>query len=256
MQLLIDMLTHFPRIKRHLRSIYDFFQGLPPVSYSGISKKLIQECVGKPDPTILEIGCNDGSHTLWFLQIFKNPKVYCFEPDPRAATRFKQKVGQHPNLQLFEIALSDRNGEIEFYQSGGHKNEQEAEMMPDGWDLSGSIRKPKDHLVSHPWIKFDRAITVKTVTLDDWCEEHEIESIDFIWMDVQGAELDIFRGGKKALKKTRFLYTEYSYREIYEGQATIGKLLKYLNNFQILVRYPGDVLLTNKQLEFAPNKAL
>ena len=121
--------------------------------------------------------------------------------------------------------------------------------MPEGWDLSGSIKKPKLHLITHPSITFDQSITVKTSTLDDWCNDHSIEVIDFIWMDVQGAELDIFRGGKNALSKTRFIYTEYSNIEIYEGQANLPELLKHLKNFKIIIRYQNDVLLKNTQFD-------
>ena len=72
---------------------------------------------------------------------------------------------------------------------------------------------------------------------------------DSIKLDVQGAELDIFRGGKNALSKTRFIYTEYSNIEIYEGQANLPELLKHLKNFKIIIRYQNDVLLKNTQFD-------
>lgn len=253
-QLLRQILARFPRIKSLLKSLYSAFYGLPQVSHSKITKELIRECVGKPDPNILEIGCNDGCQTLWFLEIFENPKVYCFEPEPRAIARFNAKVGQRSNVNLFEIALSDHNGDITFYQSGGQRDEKPAKAMPQGWDLSGSIRQPKDHLTVYPWVTFDQSITVKTATLDTWCKEHGIEVIDFIWMDVQGAEIDVLRGGMNTLSKTRFIYTEYSNTELYEGQYTLKQLLKHLKNFKVLIRYLGDVLLRNKQFVSAPNK--
>ncbi|MCZ6671913.1 MAG: FkbM family methyltransferase [Verrucomicrobia bacterium] len=222
------------------------------MSCSAITKELICECVGKQNPTILEIGCNDGGHTLWFLKMFENPKIYCFEPDPRPIARFKTKFGQRPNVKLFEMALCDRNGEITFYQSDGHK----AEAMLESWDLSGSIRQPKEHLTANPWVTFEQSITVESATLDTWCNEHGIEDIDFIWMDVQGAEIDVFRGGKNAFCKTRFVYTEYSNKELYKGQHTLKQLLRQLRHFEVLIRYSNDMLLRNKKFAFAPNKAL
>nr|VFK11672.1 MAG: methyltransferase, FkbM family [Candidatus Kentron sp. LPFa] len=109
-------------------------------NFSTITRERLRECVGKSDPTILEIGANDGMHTLWFLELFDNPRIYCFEPDPRAIERFRKKVGRHPNVTLFEMALSDYNGEAIFYQSNSQY----------GWDQSGSIRKPKEHLTVFP----------------------------------------------------------------------------------------------------------
>ena len=254
MQHLKRVLDHFPRQKKALKSLYGAFNGLPPVSNSEITKELIRECVGKSCPTILEIGCNDGGHSLWFLEIFEKPDVYCFEPDPRAIARFKKKVGQRSNIRLFEIALSDHDGNITFHQSGGKHGEVSTEAMPEGWDLSGSIKQPKNHLTAHPWVTFDQSITVKTATLDNWCNEHEAGVIDFLWMDVQGAEMDVFKGATNTLTNTRFIYTEYSNKELYEGQYTLKQLLKHLKDFEVLVRYPGDVLLRNKKLVIAPNR--
>jgi len=123
---------------------------------------------------------------------------------------------------------------------------QESEIMPEGWDCSGSIRKPKNHLKVHPWCKFEKNIVIETKTLDTWCREQGIDRIDFIWMDVQGAEIDVIRGARNALKKTRYLYTEYSNKELYEGQLSLKQVLKELVEFDVVVRYPDDILLKNK----------
>jgi len=230
------------RLKKIKTFIYYFLKREPPVTDASITKEFICQLVSKPNPTILEIGCHDGSTTLWFLEIFDSPRVFCFEPDPRAASCFKQKIGNRPEVNFYEYAISDKNGEETFYMSSG----QESAMMPQGWDCSGSIRKPKNHLKVHPWCKFEKTMIVKTKTLDTWCREKAINRIDFIWMDVQGAEIDVIRGGRNALKNTRYLYTEYSNKELYQGQLSLKQLLKELVEFEVIIRYPDDILLKNK----------
>ena len=232
----------FSKLKKLNTFIYYYLKKEPPVTDSSISKEFICELVSKPNPTILEIGCHDGTNTLWFLEVFDFPKIFCFEPDPRAASRFKQKFEIRPEVSFYEYAISDKNGEETFYMSSG----QESETMPDGWDCSGSIRKPKNHLTVHPWCKFEKTMVVKTKTLDTWCREEKIDRIDFIWMDVQGAEIDVIRGGRKALRNTRYLYTEYSNKELYQGQLSLKQLLKELADFEVVARYPDDILLKNK----------
>ncbi|MEN9248224.1 MAG: hypothetical protein Q6L50_08560 [Gloeomargarita sp. GMQP_bins_120] len=37
---------------------------------------------------------------------------------------------------------------------------------------------------------------------------------DFIWADVQGAEVDLIQGGLQALANTRYFYTEYANTEL------------------------------------------
>ena len=87
------------------------------------------------------------------------------------------------------------------------------------------------------------------MTLDSWVQKEGIGMIDFIWADVQGAEADIIAGGKEALRNTRYLYTEYSNTELYEGQVNLNQLLKLLPDFRVVRRYEYDVLLKNGRFE-------
>jgi FkbM family methyltransferase len=234
---------------RVMKSLPGQLAGLPPITYSAISEDLIRSCVGKDDPTVLDIGCNDGQTTRWFLEMFENPTIYCFEPDPRAIARFREKVGSRANVTLFEMAISDHEGTIDFYQSGGRRdNEWLVKAMPQGWDLSGSIKQPYRHLDKHPLVTFDQSIQVPTATLDSVCERHGIGPVDFIWLDVQGAELEVFKGATNTLASTRFLYTEYSDQELYRGQHGLRDMVKHLRDFTVLARYPGDALLRNDAL--------
>jgi hypothetical protein len=99
-------------------------------------------------------------------------------------------------------------------------------------------------------VVFEQTISVETVSLDAWCQENNVYQIDFIWMDVQGAEIDVFNGAIQTLKNTRFLYTEYSNTELYEGQKNLSEISENLaaSNFQLIRRYHGDVLYKNTSL--------
>ena len=236
------------QFSKSVRKYRDRIRGLetPKLTHEAIAR-----LVGRPDPTILEIGCNDGSDTLRFLKAMPRAKLFCFEPDPRAIARFKKNLGPRLNdVKLFEIALSDRTGQIDFHMSDGVSAE-----MPQGWDRSGSIRPPAEHLRIAPWVKFEKTVKVNTCRLDDWAAEHDVTRVDFIWMDVQGAEADVILGASKILQQTRFLYTEYSDVELYEGQLSLKEILALLPSFDVLAQYPDDVLLRNRTLAGSEEKA-
>ena len=235
------------RAQRGLSWLSDRLQGLPRPVGGAMTKEQIAQLLQKPDPVILEIGCNDGSNTLWFLELFQSPRVYCFEPEPRAIERFKERVGERANVTLVPIALSDRTGETTFHRSNGARPNA-AQALPKGYDRSGSIRKPKEHLQVHPWVTFEETITVATSTLDAWAEREGIGTVDFIWMDVQGAERDVIEGGRRTLARTRYLYTEYASIELYEGQASLRQLVRLLPEFRLATRYRGDVLFAHRGL--------
>jgi 2-O-methyltransferase len=222
-------------------------KGEPPTLPGELDLGAILGLLGKNDPVILDIGCNDGSHTLEFLRLFGDSRVYAFEPDPRAIVSFRSKV-RSDKAKLFEFAISDEDGNTQFHISDGIPSGEWARLRPGGWDLSSSIKKPKEHLAVHPWCTFDTKVVVRTRRLDTWCLEQGVGPIDFIWADVQGAEENLIRGGREALGRTRYFYTEYCDRELYEGQISLGGIRKLLPDFDMLYRFANNVLLKNMKL--------
>ena len=207
------------------------------------NKRRIKRLLAKENPLILEIGSSDGTDTLQFLRHFRDVRIYCFEPDPRAIAEFKRNI-RDERCSLAELAVSDKDGEAVFYLSGGgHPNREHSE-----WIYSSSIKKPCNHLEKYPWCTFNKKITVKTVKLDTWVERNDIPEIDFIWADIQGAERELIAGGIKTLnEKTRYFFTEYSDEQLYENQPTLAEILTLLPNFQLAGVYGEDVLLRNKK---------
>ena len=211
---------------------------------TAIDPQEIKRLIGKSNPTILDIGCNDGAHTQLFFELFEFAHVSSFEPDWRAQDRFRNTTALTcPRARLFPVALGATDGTTEFYPSEG-----DGVLQPKIWDYSGSIRKPKMHLRRHPWCKFGPATTVPVMRLDSWARAWGITHVDFIWADVQGAEGDLIWGGTDTLARTRYFFTEYSDEEMYEQQPTLEHLLKLLPTFRIVHLYPEDVLLRNEAL--------
>lgn len=218
---------------------------LTPVTPGTLDLDELVLLLGKDDPVIVEIGCNNGSHTVQFLERFPRARIYGFEPDPRAAADFKKRLGHDPRVRLYEVAIAAQDGEADFFMSDTHPEAG----IPRSWYDSGSIRRPKKHLEVFPWVTFPRTIRVPTCRLDTWYQQNGIETIDFIWADVQGAEVDLIQGGLQALANTRYFYTEYANTELYEGQINLAQLLRLLPDFQLVYRFRGDVLLKNKRLQ-------
>ena len=216
-----------------------------------IDRPYLQKLLGADTALILEIGANDGAHTERFLSDFPNAAIWAFEPDPRALAKFKARAFPS-RVRLFEFAIGAEDGEAEFHVSSGFPDDMpshERKSYPLGWDQSGSLRAPKSHTTVWPWVKFETTISVAVKRLDTWAKEHGVGTVDLIWADMQGAEGDLIAGGKDTLAKTRYLYTEYSDDEWYEGQPNLAQLADSLPNFSIVRRYKMDVLLKNRAFE-------
>jgi len=192
-------------------------------------------------PVILEVGANDGSHTCEFLGAFPSATILAFEPEPRAIAKFKAR--RLPGVRLFEHAIGARTGETVFYRSGG-----KSPRFPQfgDWDASGSIREPAFHLERHPWCTFERRMTVPISTLDAAVAPYGFKVIDLVWADVQGAEEDLVRGATETLKRTHYLYSEYSDKEMYRGQIGLSALCDLIPDFEVVETFRNDVLLKNK----------
>jgi FkbM family methyltransferase len=213
-----------------------------PISPGVLTGAEIRELLGKDAPVILDIGANCGQTTAELLKALPRATIFAFEPDPRAIAKFRHRITD-PRARLHECAVGATNGTISFHQSSGAEHVAE---YAEGWDQSGSIRKPRSHLQVWPWVKFDKQIEVPIVRLDDWAEQHRIGAVDFIWADVQGAESDLIEGASRVLASTRYFYTEYSNSEWYEGQITLPGLVQMLPDFELVRRYPMDVLFRSR----------
>ncbi len=203
------------------------------------------------DSIFFEIGSHFGLDTKEFLSVTKN--IHCFEPDNRNIEMFKKL-----NLPVIlnEVAVSDNDGVTNFYQSSG--NVYESQYGPtnneivnkNDWSASSSIKKPKNHIIKTPWVKFDSIIEVKTKRIDNYCLENNIKKIDFVWMDVQGAELDVIKGMKNFKDNIQYIYTEYNNEELYENQPTKNEIIEELGlNWETIFDFDGDILLKNNNFK-------
>lgn len=193
------------------------------------------------DLIIFEIGCHIGRDTEKLFNHFSNPNLYCFECDPRNIEQFKQS-NIFNKVQLFELAICNHNGTSTFYQSNGHPQNHNRNNT-----ASSSLYKPTGHLKQWDWVIFNNKISVNTCKLDTFCQNHSIDHIDFIWADTQGAEYDLILGAQNILKHTKYLYTEYSNKELYQGQKSLEFIHRALPGKWSLVHdFKSDVLLKNE----------
>jgi len=204
------------------------------------------------NPVLFEFGMCDGYHSNIILEILSNsgkPFIYHgFEPVKELYENIRLKY--NPNLgkvYYWNKAIADKVGFMEFFKSGGYRIENG--QVKDHYYGSSSIRKPK--LVTQAWKDMTfKTITVETTTFDAHVNHFGLKDklIDFVWADIQGAEVDLINGGKETFQSVRYFYTEYANSEYYEGEIGLYEICKMLPDFKIVEDYGGDVLLKNKKI--------
>jgi FkbM family methyltransferase len=202
----------------------------------------------------VEIGAHFGTDTADFRRLHPNARIVCFEPDPRNIKMIKS-LGIDKQCELIEKAVGNQTKKIPFFLSSGNAKKKEVSQIlkENDWSCSSSVKKPTGHLYTHPWIQFNKTIQVDCIRLDD-VTSLKGHSIDFLWMDVQGAEELVFEGAKETLPCIKYLYTEYSNQQLYEGQLNKNQLLSILGtSWKVIFDYGGDILLENLKHETPPS---
>jgi FkbM family methyltransferase len=214
--------------------------------------KKFTEIVGETEsPIVFEFGMCDGYHSNQLLGILNNtlkPYIYngC-EPVAELFANIQLKANYIGSATKHNVAISDTDGVAELYKSGGYLVVNG--VVRDSYYGSSSIRKPK--LVTQAWTSMTfNTTTTATMRFDTLVKNQSLQGkiIDFIWSDIQGAEIDLINGGKEAFANTRYFFTEYNNSELYEGAINLTKIVEMLPDFEVIHDWGGDALLKNKNL--------
>jgi 2-O-methyltransferase len=215
-------------VRQRIESLQVPLPPVPPPIATWVAQRF-----GHAGPKVfLELGSHLGTDTAWLSEL-PDVTIHAFEPDPR------NEQPSRANVMLHRAAVADRDGRgslILSLEYAGHP-----------WTYSSSIKRPKNHLRRYP-VTFGDAVDVELCTLDTFFRDHQLDVVDFVWADVQGAEREVITGGLHTLSRTRYFYTEYSDDELYEGQPTLAEILELLPDFRVVELWPDDVLLENRRM--------
>lgn len=208
-------------------------------------KKVLLKLFKKSDAlNIFDIGACEGEESIRYKNIFPLASILLFEPLPENQELILKNIKGNnvENFSLYPFALSDVNGYTKFYTSSGQPNHAQTNLDWDFGNKSSSLLAPQSKNMPD-WLNFDKVIEVETMTLDFFLEKNKITTIDFIHMDVQGAELKVLEGAKENIKKIKTIWLEVSNIEIYKEQPLRDEVEKFMkkNYFQLIKsEFSGD----------------
>jgi FkbM family methyltransferase len=194
--------------------------------------------------TVIEIGANQGYFTILFQKLVgKNGVVHAFEPIPATFELLKESVSNFPkNYSLHNLGT-------------GAENFDSAEFHLPVNDHGQATMSPHDSVA---WKNQEiQKVICKVVRLDDFDPVTNLEKVDFIKLDAEGAELPSLRGAQKLLAKHKpILFFEGCKEWMNSFQYTprdFDQFLKKLNYEQLLI--VGEKLVPTHSLEsFFMNK--
>lgn len=171
--------------------------------------------------TFLDVGANEGLYSLFAsARVGPSGSVWAFEPSQREIARIdcNLELNRLNNVHRLPIALSSSDGDgtllVAGYEHEGHNT------------LGAFIY---DTVLQHEE-------TVPLRRLDRVVEESKVSRVDFIKIDVEGAELKVLTGARKTLQQFRpFVLFEANNRSLQQQGADVRELIHFLTSesFQI-----------------------
>lgn len=215
----------------------------------------------KDEPvTIFDIGCCDGISSIQYSKLFPNANIWAFEPLPQNVLLTKETFKEYdkPHFKIIQSALAEKIGTSKFYVSSGKPKDVNGN---DNWNYgnkSSSLLSPGSKINLYTdWLEFKEEIIVETDTLENYCKKNNIPKIDFIHMDVQGAELLVLKGAGKFIRNIKSIWLEVEKEELYKNQPLKKDVEKFMskNRFLLIkdnvIQVSGDQFYVNiKELNF------
>lgn len=177
-----------------------------------------------PAPTgVLQVGTSIGQELGYFASGGISHGAF-IEPLDGPFSILSQRCAGIPTFLPIQALCGSRDGEtVEFHVATNNGE-------------SSSIFAPKSHLVHYPHIHFPETISLPTFTLDRifaTLAQHRPDvarQIDLLYMDVQGAELDVLKGAELTLRRIRYIHTEVGLGDGYDGAAPVEEVILMLRD--------------------------
>jgi FkbM family methyltransferase len=206
-----------------------------------------------------DIGSCDGKDSIAYSMQFPNATIYAFEPVDSNYREILKNIKTSGSTKIIplNLAMGKQKGVLPLYLSSTDVNQ-----LPSGTgsaqahefgNKSSSLLEPLLVKKYYPWLNFEKKIEVKVETIADFCESLQIEAIDFIHLDVQGAEQMVLEGAGDFIYKIKFIWLEVSKVSYYKSQPVASDIFKFMRSkgFMLLndqLNYPhGDQLYVNKK---------
>lgn len=164
---------------RHCFPLYD-------LSYSRFKRRNDKDEIAltrrlvRPGDHVLDIGANIGFYAELLSELTGTEgRVYSFEPDARNFRRLRDRVGDRANVELFQAAVSERNGTLKIYRS---------KLLN------------VDHR-TYPVDNYESVDDVAAWSIDSLVAARTVQRVDVVKIDVQGYELSAFRGMQQLLER-------------------------------------------------------
>jgi FkbM family methyltransferase len=182
----------------------------------------------KSAKVVLDVGANAGIYSLAALAVQPHAVVHAFEPTPEIAARLRATadLNRLEKLYVHEFAVLQENGCAALNRYRGDLGNNEG--------MNFVTTSP-----GHPG-----AERVQAVSLDQFCQEHSIDQVDLLKLDVQGHEYSALKGAEQLIRagRVRTIFMELNWGAKGGAPSPADAAIRLLAEADFRFSKPGPVL--------------
>lgn len=188
-----NSMTTFRASRKDIK--FPFYMRIPSSDVANYKQIFIDQeydfVVETPPKTIVDAGANIGLATIYFANRYPEAKIIAIEPEKSNFELLKKNVEPYSNVYPVNAALWNKNEEINVVDHGRGKWAFMTEGKNSSESLPGDIRH-----------------TIRAITIDRIIDDFELDKIDILKIDIEGAEKEVFDDTSSWIGKVDALIVE------------------------------------------------
>jgi FkbM family methyltransferase len=173
------------------------------------------ENLAKNAKNIFDVGANAGIYSLAALAVQPHASVHAFEPTPEIAAKLRETAIMNglDHLYVHEMAVLSKNGQATLRRFRGESGTNEGMNF-----ITSDLDDPFNE-------------RVRTISLDQFCQDHGIDYIHLLKLDIQGHEHSALAGAERLIGTGAigFIFTELNWAERAEDECPASESIRVLD---------------------------
>lgn len=174
-----------------------------------------------PVTGVLQIGANAGQELGYFVSNGITLGAF-IEPLDGPFGVLQQRCAEVPGFLPVHALCASRDGDLVEFHVATNNGE------------SSSLFSPRNHLTDYPHVQFPTRTMMHAFTLDRifaviGVQRPEIaQAVNLLYMDVQGAELEVLKAASSVLRQVDYIHTEVGLGGGYQDDVELDDLIQFL----------------------------
>lgn len=154
----------------------------------------------KDHPVVFDVGANVGAYSKDVVAANTAATVFAFEPHPLTFKRLASNIDTYKNVRAFNCAVGDRSGRQMLYDRCSEGGTMHASIIREVIEDIHKVQSSESE--------------VKVITLDEFIAENGLIRVDLLKVDTEGYELNVLKGGAKAIRSGIFKAIQFEFNEM------------------------------------------